>query len=156
MWGDPHISVGRRVERPIQCRKVAEGSQGDCPSRLRLCRGGGIHKTEAGGWKLSSCCPGSFHTGADCPKDSEGARIRRDPKRPIQGLNAVPGAPLRKAPSEAAAKLKAPCFGFVDLRSRLDAYSKLALRSLQSDVPCRLRGAKKSDRCRTWCTTSSR
>ena len=29
MWGDPHISVGRRVERPIQCRKVAEASQGD-------------------------------------------------------------------------------------------------------------------------------
>ena len=32
MWGDPHISVGRRVERPIQCRKVAEGSQVDRPS----------------------------------------------------------------------------------------------------------------------------
>ncbi len=29
MWGDPHISVGRRVERPIQCRKVAEASQAD-------------------------------------------------------------------------------------------------------------------------------
>src|ERR1700674_5648438 len=27
MWGDPHISVGRRVERPIQCRKVADTSQ---------------------------------------------------------------------------------------------------------------------------------
>jgi hypothetical protein len=35
MWGDPHISVGRRVERPIQCRKVAEASQGDRP-RSRL------------------------------------------------------------------------------------------------------------------------
>jgi hypothetical protein len=27
MWGDPHISVGRRLERPTQCRKRAEGSQ---------------------------------------------------------------------------------------------------------------------------------
>ncbi len=33
MWGDPHISVGRRVERPIQCRKVAETSQPGGPRR---------------------------------------------------------------------------------------------------------------------------
>src|SRR6202022_1831951 len=38
MWGDPHISVGRRVERPIQCRKVADTSQADRPYPARcLC-----------------------------------------------------------------------------------------------------------------------
>ena len=34
MWGDPHISVGRRVERPIQCRKGAEVSQVDAGSGM--------------------------------------------------------------------------------------------------------------------------
>jgi len=46
MWGDPHISVGRRVERPIQCRKGAEASQAD--ETL------GVLELDAGDWPLLS------------------------------------------------------------------------------------------------------
>lgn len=82
MWGYPHIPVGRRVERPIQCRKVAEASQ--LLAAYRLCGTAHIHKTEAGSTKLCSCLAGSFSVGAmDLRSNGLTDFLKNSPQRAI-------------------------------------------------------------------------
>ena len=53
MWGYPHIPVGRRVERPIQCRLLTHWGQLSSISAFGSGQLAGNHNTEAPSCKLS-------------------------------------------------------------------------------------------------------
>ena len=53
MWGYPHIPVGRRVERPIQCRLLTGWGQLSAISAFGSGPIAGNHNTEAPSYKPS-------------------------------------------------------------------------------------------------------
>jgi hypothetical protein len=170
MWGDPHISVGRRVERPIQCRKVAEASQAEhtlLPSPRRAPRSGHnvprFSRKKPRKLRKSRILHGRgdlmnwfllFEFERSMSRFQAGPSGSSQKSRPAKWSfhASTDDPPFQRYPRNPFVGVASPSGS-----SRLEiAGTSERRRSLRSGAPDRLLDGRRSDRCRTECMRSLR